>query len=102
MDRGSVREPRRPLVSWNDEGSLAAVRPDYRNGSGAGVSTDNSSDLLVANTRAVLTPSRESQPVAPPHTANRRPVWVLPIVRNPSPPGDSNPQPLDYKSSALP
>jgi len=48
MNRGSVREPRRPLVSWNDEGSLAAVRPDYRNGSGAGVSTDNSSDLLVA------------------------------------------------------
>jgi hypothetical protein len=33
----------------NDLASLAAFGPDYRNDSGAGVSTEDSSDLLVAN-----------------------------------------------------
>jgi hypothetical protein len=45
------------LTLGNDQGSLAAVRPDYRNDSGAGVSTEGSSDLLVANLR-----SRSSDP----------------------------------------
>jgi hypothetical protein len=43
----------------NDQESLAAVQRDYRNDSGAGVSTEeDSGDLLVANLRAFSLASR--------------------------------------------
>jgi hypothetical protein len=59
-------DPRRPRIALaeqesrsrgaavllrNDQGSLLTVRRDYRNDSGAGVSTEDSSDLLLANLR---------------------------------------------------
>jgi hypothetical protein len=37
----------------NDQGSLVTVRRDYRKDSGAGVSTKNSSDLLLASRGAL-------------------------------------------------
>src|SRR5436305_4179669 len=80
----------------------AVARAAHPLASTATTTTTSATRRTARTIRAVARPSLRHAPEVA-RTTNRVEISLRdPRARNKSPPGDSNPQPLDYKSSALP